>query len=352
MAWWANPPIFMAIWRDIRNEGFPTLSGLTLTLISFFINLQEKTTGRPNLLNTKIAIAQYAPAVLDLQGCVEKACLLIKQAAKERVRLLAFPETWIPVYPVWADMGTFSQWGNERSKKLFARLHRNSLAIGSPEFRTIAAACKKAKMYVVLGVNERYNKSLYNSLLFFNDKGELIGHHRKLVPTFGERLIWGHGDGEGLQVHDTPFGKIGGLICWEHWMPPARQVLHQQGEVIHIASWPHGKEHHQIASRHYAFEGRCFVLAAAMYLEKNMFPKEYELWDELKQQPDILLNGGSAVIGPDGTYIVEPVYGKEALIIAEIETERALEESITLDVAGHYSRPDVFELIVNRKRAK
>ncbi|HXG38534.1 MAG TPA: carbon-nitrogen hydrolase family protein [Bacteroidota bacterium] len=297
-----------------------------------------------------VGIAQFAPVVLDLKGSIEKAVEIISMAAKRKVKLLAFPETWIPVYPVWADMGSYSQWDNKQSKKLYARLHQNSLELGSVEFDMIAAACRKAKMYVVMGANERVGKSLYNSLFFFNFKGELIGHHRKLVPTFGERLVWGQGDAAGLQTYDTPWGKVGGLICWEHWMPPARQVLHEQGEVIHIASWPHGKERHQIASRHYAFEGRCFVLAAAMYLEKKMFPRDYELRDELKQQPEVLLNGGSAIIAPDGTYVVEPVEGKQALITAEIDTTRAIEESVTLDVAGHYSRPDVFELKVHRKR--
>jgi predicted amidohydrolase len=302
-------------------------------------------------MKIKVGIAQFAPAVLDLEACVEKACRIIASAGKERIKVLAFPETWLPVYPVWADMGSYSQWGNESAKKLYSRLHRNALQVGSPEAKRIAAACKKARVHVVLGVNETVGKTLYNSLLFFSDEGRLAGHHRKLVPTFGERLVWGYGDGGGLRVVETKYGKIGGLICWEHWMPLARQVLHAEGEVIHIAAWPHGKEHHQIASRHYAFEGRCFVLAAAMYLEKKMFPKEYELWEELKVQPEVLLNGGSAIIGPDGAYVVEPVYGKEELISAEIEVERALEESITLDVGGHYSRPDVFELIVHRKRS-
>jgi predicted amidohydrolase len=247
-------------------------------------------------------------------------------------------------------MGTYSQWGNEPAKKLYSRLHRNALQVGSSEAGRIAEACKKAHAFVILGVNERVGKSLYNSLLFFNDRGKLVGLHRKLVPTFGERLVWGYGDGEGLRTVETKYGRIGGLICWEHWMPLARQVLHGEGEVLHVAAWPHGKEHHQIASRHYAFEGRCFVLAAAMYLEKKMFPKEYELWEELRAQPEVLLNGGSAIIGPDGAYVVEPVFGKEKLVVAEIDVERALEESATLDVGGHYSRPDVFELIVNRKR--
>lgn len=228
-------------------------------------------------MNLKVGIAQYAPVVLDLTRSVDKACAIIQEAKRKHVQLLAFPETGIPVYPVWADMGTFSQWGNERAKKLYARLFNNSLEVGSAAFKRIAAACRKTGMHVVLGVNERAGRSLYNTLLFFGDKGELLGHHRKLVPTFGERLVWGQGDGQGLRVHKTRFGNVGGLVCWEHWMPPARQVLHEQNETIHIAAWPHGKEHHQIASRHYAFEERCFVLAAAMYLEKKMFPREYEL---------------------------------------------------------------------------
>lgn len=302
-------------------------------------------------MNITLGIAQFAPAVLDLPGCLRKASDILKTAKRSGVQLLVFPETWIPVYPVWVDMGSFSEWGSEANKRLYARLHRNSLEINSTEFRKLQSSIRGANIYTVMGINERAGRSLFNALLFFNPKGDLIGHHRKLVPTFGERLVWGYGDGAGLVTHATPFGNLGGLICWEHWMPPARQTLHEQGEVIHIAAWPHGKEHHQIASRHYAFEGRCFVVASAMYLERGMFPKEYELWDELRKQPDdVLLNGGSSVIAPDGRYIVEPVFGKEELLLADLDLERAIGESLTLDVAGHYSRPDVFELKVNRWR--
>jgi predicted amidohydrolase len=133
-------------------------------------------------------------------------------------------------------------------------------------------------------------------------------------------------------------------------MPPARQALHELGETIHVAAWPQATEFHQLASRHYAFEGRCFVLVAASYLEKTMVPGDYELMAELRAAPDVILNGGSAVIGPDGKYVIEPVYGKEALVVAEIDVDRAYAENLTLDVAGHYSRPDVFELSVNRSR--
>ncbi len=298
----------------------------------------------------RVAIAQLSPAVLDLDGCVTKAEKAIRDAGKERVSLLAFPETWIPVYPFWCDMGGFSKWDDEPAKQLHTRLFKNSLEVGSKPFKQLQAAIKKARVHVVMGANERAGRSLYNALFFFDATGDLVGHHRKLVPTFGERLVWGYGDGEGLRVHETPFGKLGGLVCWEHWMPPARQALHELGETIHVAAWPHAKGMHQTASVHYAFEGRTFVLVAASYLEKKMLPKDYELSAEMGGAPDVILNGGSAIIGPNGKYVVEPVYGKEQLVIGEIDPDRAFAENLTLDVAGHYSRPDVFEFRVNRSR--
>jgi nitrilase len=301
-------------------------------------------------VHVTVGIAQVAPVVLDLKKSIRKAASVIAAAKKEGARLLAFGETWLPTYPAWSDFGGYGEWGNPLGKKLHARLYANSLELGSPEFRELSKAVAREKIQVVIGVNERAGRSMYNALLFFNAKGKLVLHRRKLVPTFGERLVWGHGDAVDLGVYDAGFGKIGGLICWEHWMPPARQVLHEAGETIHIAAWPHGKEHHQIASRHYAFEGRCFVLAAALYITRDMFPKDFELRDELKKQPATILDGGSAIIGPDGTYLAEPVYGKETILLADIDTDRAVEETITLDVAGHYSRPDVFDLQVTRKR--
>lgn len=301
-------------------------------------------------MTVRVGVAQFAPVPLDLDGSVTKAIRVIRQAGTDGVRLLAFPEAWLPTYPFWCDMGTFSEWGNARCKKLHVRLAKSSLEIGSKAFTRLQAAIKAAKIHVVMGANERAGRSLYNTLFFFDARGALIGHHRKLVPTFGERLVWGHGDGEGLRVHDTPFGKIGGLVCWEHWMPLARQVLHEQSEMIHVAAWPHAKGLHQTASVHYAFEGRCFVLVAASYLEKKMLPDDYELMDEMARAPEVILNGGSAIVGPDGAYVVEPVHGKEALVTAEIDLDRAMAETLTLDVAGHYSRPDVFELIVHRRR--
>lgn len=298
-----------------------------------------------------VAVAQATPAVLDLAGCIAKACEWIGEAGKRGAQALAFPETWAPVYPLWCDAGTFGKWGHEPSKKLQARLARNSLAIPSKETERLCRAARAAKCAVVFGANEVSGTgSIYNALLFISAEGEILGRHRKLVPTFGERLVWGYGDASGLRTYEGPGGvKLGGMICWEHWMPLTRQVLHAEGEQVHVAAWPHAGEIHQLASRHYAFEGRAFVLVAASCLPKAALPADFELASDFAAAPEVLLNGGSAVIAPDGSYVIEPVYGHEELLTAEIDLERIAQEKITLDVAGHYSRPDLFELRVNRE---
>ena len=302
-----------------------------------------------------VAVAQATPVVLDLAGCIAKACDWIAEAGKRGAQLVAFPETWVPVYPLWCDAGTFGKWGHEPSKRLHARLARNSLSIPSKETEALCRAARDAKCAVVLGANELdQSGSLYNALLFISREGEILGRHRKLVPTFGERLVWGYGDASGLTTHSLGGGEtsgtsFGGLVCWEHWMPLSRHVLHAAGEQIHVAAWPHAGEIHQLASRHYAFEGRAFVLVAASYLPKSALPADFELAADFAAAPEVLLDGGSAVIGPDAGYVVEPVRGRELLLTAEIELDRIAEEKLTLDVAGHYSRPDLFDLRVNRE---
>jgi predicted amidohydrolase len=297
-----------------------------------------------------VAIAQATPAVLDLPGCIAKACDWIREASRRGAQLIAFPETWLPVYPLWCDAGTFGKWGHEPSKRLHARLAENSLVIPSAATQILCQVAREARCAVVLGANElAATGSLYNTLVFISAEGELVGRHRKLVPTFGERLVWGYGDASGLRAYNLAGARVGGLICWEHWMPLPRHVLHSEGEQVHIAAWPHAGEIHQLASRHYAFEGRAFVLVAASYLEKSALPPDFELAGDFAAAASVLLNGGSAIIGPDASYAVAPVYGREELLTAEIDLRRCTEEKITLDVAGHYSRPDLFELRVRRE---
>jgi predicted amidohydrolase len=209
-----------------------------------------------------------------------------------------------------------------------------------------------------MGINEKVsagigNGTIYNSLLTWNEKGELANHHRKLMPTHTERLLYGQGDGAGLQAVETSFGRIGGLICWEHWMPLTRQTMHNSGEHIHVAVWPNVHEMLQIATRAYAFEGRCFAVGVGQIMRVKDIPLELNLPDELKDKPEhLLLNGGSCIVGPDGQYILAPQFDIEGIFTAEVDLNRCAEERLALDVTGHYQRHDVFELTVNKKRPK
>lgn len=306
----------------------------------------------------RAAIIQARAPYYDLPGCLEKGCSLIGEAARNGAQLITLGETWFPGYPAWLDYAPAAAlWDHAPTKSVYARLCENSMTIDGPEMLRLRALAKDLDVVLVLGINERVlkgrgNRSLYNSLLVIDADGELVNHHRKLRPTFSEQMVWAQGDGAGLRAADTAVGRVGGLICWEHWMPHARQALHLSNEVIHVALWPAVKESHLIASRHYAFEGRAFVLAAGSILPVADMPEEFELSAGLRAGPEsLLLHGGSAIIGPDGAYLAEPVAGEETIIYAELDPRRILEEQMTLDVTGHYARDDIFSFAVNRQRA-
>ncbi len=306
----------------------------------------------------KVAIIQARAPYYDLPACVAKACSLIGEAARNGAQLITLGETWFPGYPAWLDYAPAAAlWDHAPTKRVYARLCENSMTIDGPELGQIRSLAEELGIVLVLGINERVlkgrgNRSLFNSLLIIDADGSLVNHHRKLRPTYSEQMVWAQGDGAGLKAADTAVGRVGGLICWEHWMPHARQALHLSNETIHVALWPAVKESHLIASRHYAFEGRAFVLAAGSILPVADIPKEFALTDELHAQPEtLLLHGGSTVIGPDGAYLAEPVIGEETIIYAELDLRRILEEQMALDVTGHYARDDVFSFSVNRERA-
>ena len=304
-----------------------------------------------------VAIIQARPPYYDLPKCVDKARSLVSEAAANGARLITLGETWFPGYPAWLDYAPQAAlWDHAPTKKVYARLYQNSPAADGPEIAELRRLTRELDLVLLLGVNERVargrgNRSLYNSIITIDANGEIVNHHRKLRPTFSEQLVWAQGDGAGLSAADTAVGRVGGLICWEHWMPQARQALHLSNETIHAALWPAVKESHQIASRHYAFEGRCFVLAAGSIMPAADMPAEFDLADALRADSDqLLLHGGSAIIGPDGEYLVEPVYGEETILYADLDTKRIIEEQMTLDVTGHYARDDVFSFEVNRRR--
>lgn len=303
------------------------------------------------------AIVQARPVVGDLSACAERAAEWIARAGSQGAHIVALGETWIPGYPAWIDFSPGAcLWDDPGAKAAYAEMSRNSVVVPGPETQLLADAARAAKVTVVIGVQERVrsgpgNRTLYNSLLVFSPEGEFINHHRKLMPTYTERLVWGQGDGAGLRAVDTPVGRVGGLICWEHWMPLARQALHDCGEDIHVALWPTVQENCVLASRHYAFEGRCFVLAAGLLIHREDMPDGLRLAEDLPQD-GWLVRGGSAIMGPDGSILAGPAGTEETILLAELDLERIVEESMTLDVSGHYSRPDVFDFAVRDSAGK
>jgi predicted amidohydrolase len=298
---------------------------------------------------TVAAIVQ-AEVAADLGSGLELTRQKALEAAAAGAELIVFPETWIPGYPAWLDSSRDAAlWDHAPVKAVFGRIAENSVTIPGPALDRLADAAREAKATLVIGLSERVARgagrgTLYNSLITIAPDGRLLNHHRKLVPTYTERLIWGAGDVEGLRAVDTPAGRVSALVCWEHWMPLARQALHESGEDIHVAVWPTVHDLHQVASRQYAFEGRCFVLASGALMRASSLPPELEPHPDRVTGPDQwLLRGGSAIIGPDGKYLVEPVYDEPRILLAELDLRRASEESMTLDVTGHYHRPELFD---------
>lgn len=297
-----------------------------------------------------VAIVQAAPIHLDLERSLARAVELIGEAARRRAQLVVFPESWLPGYPAWLDLcRDVALWDHPPMKRLYARLMENSVVVPGRVVQVLAETARRHHVTLVIGVHERIDEgpgrgTIYNSVLTIGPEGTLLNHHRKLVPTYTERLIWGYGDGRGLRVVETPVGRLGSLICWEHWMPLVRHTLHEAGEDLHVALWPAVREMYQIASRHYAFEGRCFVLAAGAIMRARDLPLELERMAQTvgAEEEEVILSGGSAVIGPDGLYVAGPTFGAEVILLARIHLDRIREESLTLDVTGHFHRPDLF----------
>lgn len=307
--------------------------------------MKPNTNKRP----ARVAIAQFEPVYLDKNASLDKAVEVIKRAKEQNADLVVFGETWLPGYPAWLDVCHHAAlWDHAPTKQLFARMRQNSILIPGPETARLYEIAADLRITVVMGVSERVdsgpgNGTLYNSLLTFTSNGELGNHHRKLVPTYTERMVWGNGDGSGLTLVKTQGFRIGGLICWEHWMPLARMALHNAGECIHVAVWPTVHELHQLASRHYAFEGRCFVLAVGLLMQRADLPGELSPGSSAQNVSGRWVErGGSAIIAPDARYVVEPVFEREELIIADLDLSEIDQEVMTLDVSGHYARPDVF----------
>jgi nitrilase len=296
----------------------------------------------------KAACVQAEPVVLDRERTIDKLERLTSEAAGEGAELVVFPEAFIPVYPssTWAKH--FAGWADERSKAAFARIAEQAVAVPSPAADRLAAAAQQNDVWLVTGITELDPErpgTLYNTLLYHSPQGELALHHRKLVPTNHERLVWGPGDGSGLRAIQTELGRLGGLICWENYMPLARFSLYESGVELYIASTADDGEAWQATLVHIARESRAFVIAPSHFQRAAAYPEDFPLREALDGQ-EIIGRGGSAILAPDGSYLAGPLFDEEGILYADLEPARLFEERQRFDPAGHYHRPDVFRLKV------
>ena len=303
----------------------------------------------------KIAMAQISPVLLNKTETLKKVANSITEAGKKGCELIVFGEALVPGYPFWVALTGGAEWDTKVNKELHAEYVRNSIQIEDGELDSICELAKQHNIAVYLGIMERAKNrgghSIYASLVYINALGEIKSVHRKLQPTYDERLTWSPGDGNGLKVHSLKQFTVGGLNCWENWMPLPRTALYGLGENLHIAVWPGSDHNTKDITRFIARESRSFVVSVSSLMTKEMFPKNIPHLDSiLKDCPDVLANGGSCIAGPDGEWIIEPVLHKEGLIIQEIDFNRVYEERQNFDPVGHYSRPDVTKLTVNRER--
>ncbi|NHM32450.1 carbon-nitrogen hydrolase family protein [Neobacillus terrae] len=304
--------------------------------------------------SVRVAVVQAASVIMDREASTEKAVSLIRQAGESGAKIVVFPEAFIPAYPLELSFGTKVGARSPEGRKDWLRYWENSVSVPSGTTEILGEAARKAGVYLVIGVIERDNEysggTLYCTALFFGPDGALLGKHRKLKPTGAERFIFGEGDGSTLPVFDTPYGKIGALLCWENYMPLARAAMYAKGVQIYIAPTADDREVWQSTIRHIALEGRCFVLSCNQYVTKDMFPTDLACYDELASSPDEICTGGSAIVGPMGEYVKKPVYGHEDILIADLDLREIAYSRFDFDVVGHFARPDVFQLLVNEEK--
>ncbi|MGI6092296.1 MAG: carbon-nitrogen hydrolase family protein [Veillonellaceae bacterium] len=304
--------------------------------------------------SVRVAVVQTAPVLMDRELTVKKTVSLALEAASKGAKIVLFPEALIPAYPRGLTFGTNVGARSLAGRKDFARYWDNSVVIPSAATDELGAAARKAGIYLAVGIIEREGEgsqsTLYCTIIYFGPDGSILGKHRKLKPTASERLIWGEGDGSTLTVVDTPFGKMGGLICWENYMPLARAAMYDSGLSIYLAPTADSRDAWQSTIRHIALEGRCFVLACNQFVTKDMYPTDLACYSELENAPEVMCRGGSAIIDPMGEYVAGPVYGKEDILIADLDLGLIAQSRFDFDVAGHYARPDVFQLIVNTEK--
>jgi nitrilase len=300
----------------------------------------------------RAAVVQAASVLFEREASLEKACQLTEEAAAQGARVILFPEAFIPGYPRGLTFGTVVGSRSAAGRRTWERYWANSVDVPGPVTQRLGEAARQAQAYLAIGVIERDTQTsrgtLYCTLLYFGPDGSLLGKHRKLKPTAAERLIWGEGDGSTLEAVQTEFGVMGGLICWENYMPLARMAMYEQGVELYLAPTADAREVWQSTLRHVALEGRCFVLGCNQFVTKDMYPANLEGIEELESQPEVMCRGGSAIISPLGEVLAGPLFDEEGILYADLDMREVARGKFDFDVVGHYARPDVFRFKVKR----
>jgi nitrilase len=299
----------------------------------------------------KAAVVQASPVLFDQSGTVDKAVRLVAEAREQGAQLVLFPEAYVGGYPWGLSFGTAVGGRSAEGRRAWARYLEGAVEVPGPVTKRLGEAARSARVHLCVGVVERDSSfaggTLFCTLLFFGPDGALLGKHRKLKPTAAERFIWGEGDGSTLTVLDTPLGKLGGLICWENYMPLARMAMYGKGVEIYVAPTADDRERWQATLRHIALEGRCFVLGANQVVRREMYPADLEIRDELGGRPETLCRGGSAIYAPLGDCLAGPLWDEEGILTADLCMADVARGKFDFDVVGHYARADVFQLRVD-----
>jgi nitrilase len=305
------------------------------------------------LASVRVAVVQTGAVLFDRQATVDKTCQLIHETGENDAQLVLLPEALIPGYPRGLSFGMVVGSRTQDGREIWRKYWENAVEIPSPATDALGEAAREAGVYLGIGVIERDPQNsggtLYCTLLYFDPQGNTIGKHRKLKPTGSERLIWGEGDGSTLTVLPTELGTIGGLICWENYMPLARMAMYSKGVEIYLAPTADQRDTWQATMRHIACEGRCFVLGCNQYMTKDMYPENLRDQPELIDQPEVMCRGGSVIVSPLGEVLAGPLYDQEGILYADLDMHEIPRAKVDFDVVGHYARPDVFQLQINEE---
>ena len=298
----------------------------------------------------KAAVVQDSPVLFNLQLTIDKVETLTKEASKNGASLVVFPEAFISAYPKGLVFGAKIGSRTLKGRKEFLLYYNSSLDINSSEFRKLLDIAKKNKVFLVIGVIEKSSGTLYCTILHISDKGSLLCKHRKVMPTAAERLVWGFGDGSTLETAKTRLGVLGSVICWENYMPMMRMSMYDQGIELYCAPTADDRETWISTVKHIALEGRCFVFSSCQFFTKADYPSEFDISNIVGDEP--IMKGGSCIISPLGKVLASAGNKKRAIIYSEINLDEIIQGKYDFDVVGHYSRPDIFKLKVNKKSKK